>query len=200
MRLYSCVLYLCRVLNRTIKWDIPDLHATVLPPWHPPEINVFWVNLTTVLLNCWLTHFAVRQGCIYVSMVFCSLWMITSLKPFSSIKINLNHFYAPCYQSGAPIHLCDTNISWRLRLQKVTRIIGAEIFLLNAAPLASHLQKQFACAAHANPLPGAKANGACEIVMQGDVATRVRSHVQYVHFILYVIYPYIPDELGISLS
>ena len=106
-------------------------------------------------------------------------------------------YHTPCYQGGAPIHVRSPNISWRLRLQKVTRIIGAETFLLDASPLASHLQKQFACAARANPLPGAKANGACEIVMQGDVATRVRSHVQYVQLILHVIYPDIPDELEI---
>ena len=43
--------------------------------------------------------------------------------------------------------------------------------------MASDLQKRFACAAHANPLPGAKANGACEVVMQGDVATRVGTYL-----------------------
>lgn len=59
-------------------------------------------------------------------------------------------------------------------LQKVTRIIGAETFLLDAALLAGDVAKRFACAAHANLLPGAKAQGTCEIVMQGDVATRVR--------------------------
>ncbi len=40
--------------------------------------------------------------------------------------------------------------------------------------LAADLQRKFAASAGANPLPGAKAAGACEIVVQGDIATKVR--------------------------
>ena len=56
----------------------------------------------------------------------------------------------------------------------MTRIVGAETFLLEPLPLAAALQRKFAASAGANPLPGAKAGGACEIVVQGDVAAKVR--------------------------
>lgn len=56
----------------------------------------------------------------------------------------------------------------------MTRIVGMETFLLEPQLLAAALQRRFAAAAGANPLPGAKAGSACEVVVQGDVAAKVR--------------------------
>ena len=71
--------------------------------------------------------------------------------------------------------LCDCDYI----LQKVTRITGAETFLLDAPLLVGDLQKRFACSAHASMIQGAKAHGAHEIILQGDVATRVRVHLYF---------------------
>ncbi len=60
-------------------------------------------------------------------------------------------------------------------LQRVTRIVGTEAYLLEPQLLAAALQRRFAAAAGANTLPGAKAGGACEVVIQGDVAAKVRA-------------------------
>ena len=58
-------------------------------------------------------------------------------------------------------------------LQRVTRIVGVDTYLLDPQLLAAALQRRFAASAGANPLPGAKAGGACEVVVQGDVAAKV---------------------------
>ena len=60
-----------------------------------------------------------------------------------------------------------------LCLQRMTRLVGVETYLLEPQLLAAALQRRFAAAAGANPLPGAKAGGACEVVVQGDVAAKV---------------------------
>ncbi len=57
--------------------------------------------------------------------------------------------------------------------QRVTRIVGVETYLLEPQLLAAALQRRFAASAGANALPGAKAGGACEVVVQGDVAAKV---------------------------
>ena len=60
------------------------------------------------------------------------------------------------------------------RMQRVTRIVGMETFLLEPQPLAVALQRRFAAAAGANKVPGVKTGGACEVIVQGDVAAKVR--------------------------
>lgn len=61
-------------------------------------------------------------------------------------------------------------------LQRVTRIVGVEPFLVEPQELAAALQKKFACATTVGELLG-KQQGA-EILLQGNVPEKVRhAHV-----------------------
>ena len=53
-----------------------------------------------------------------------------------------------------------------MSLQKVTRVVGVETFLLDAADVAADLQRRFAAAATVTELPGEKSKGHYEIVLQ----------------------------------
>ena len=54
----------------------------------------------------------------------------------------------------------------RLSVQKVTRVVGVETFLLDASEVAADLQRRFAAAATVTELPGEKSKGHYEIVLQ----------------------------------
>jgi Translation initiation factor SUI1 len=62
-----------------------------------------------------------------------------------------------------------------LSVQKVTRVVGVETFLLDASEVAADLQRRFAAAATVTELPGEKSKGHYEIVLQ--VCARVGSDV-----------------------
>ena len=66
---------------------------------------------------------------------------------------------------------CHRGRSGMPPLQKVTRVVGFEAFLLEAEPLAGDLQRHFAASATVAPLPGAQAKGH-EIALQVPPAWR----------------------------
>ncbi|XP_021889610.1 eukaryotic translation initiation factor 2D isoform X1 [Carica papaya] len=58
--------------------------------------------------------------------------------------------------------------------KKVTRVSGTETFLIDAEPLASELQKKFACSTSVAELPGKKGQ---EVLIQGGVIDDVAKHL-----------------------
>lgn len=55
-------------------------------------------------------------------------------------------------------------------MQKITRVVGVETYLLDAAEVAADLQKRFAASATVAELPGEKSKGHHEIVLQVRVS------------------------------